>query len=70
MIDRYIYKKSFSYPERWRDWPLETSATDLKDTVLIPAGESLIDRSVCFYLSVTAHSLGRVGLFCFFWMKK
>jgi hypothetical protein len=26
---------NFSYPERWRDWPIETSATD-NCTVLIP----------------------------------
>jgi hypothetical protein len=27
-IDKVI-KKNISYPERWRDWPYETSATGL-----------------------------------------
>src|SRR5699024_3884203 len=32
---------SNSYPERWRDWPLDTSATDCYSTVPTPEAESL-----------------------------
>jgi hypothetical protein len=28
-IDCYCSKKIISYPERWRDWPFETSAAGL-----------------------------------------